>query len=82
MGMEGFPPVPIRLETYPENTIVIELVYHPLETPLLRQAREQGLQTVDGLSLLIAQAADAFRIFFDHPAPRQYDAELRELLTR
>jgi len=80
MGMAGYPPVPIALESYPADTIVCELVYHPLETPLLRDAKRLGLRTVDGLAMLIGQARYAFEHFFG-VAPPDGDDELRELLT-
>jgi shikimate dehydrogenase len=81
MGMDGSTPVPIDLAHYYPDTIVFDLVYSPLETPLLKQARELGLRTIDGLEMLVAQAAAAFELFFGQPAPREHDAELRALLT-
>jgi len=80
MGMAGNPPVPIDLRLYPDDTIVCDLVYHPLETPLLAEARRLGMQTVDGLAMLIGQARLAFEYFFD-VAPPAGDADLRTLLT-
>jgi shikimate dehydrogenase len=55
-------------------------VYAPLETPLLAEARARGLRTIDGLEMLIGQAAAAFEYFFGVPAPRGGDAALRERL--
>jgi shikimate dehydrogenase len=81
MGMNGSSPVPIDLAAYYPDTIVFDLVYSPLETPLLRQARDHGLRAIDGLEMLVAQAAEAFALFFGQPAPREFDAELRALLT-
>lgn len=46
------------------NAIVADLVYRPLDTPLLKAARERGLQTVDGLGMLIHQGARSFEIWF------------------
>ncbi len=40
-----------------------------------------GSRTIDGLAMLIGQAAAAFALFFGAPAPREHDAELRALLT-
>ena len=80
MGMRGQPPVPIDLHTYPEDTLVCDLVYDPLETPLLRDARGLGMATVDGLAFLIGQARLAFEHFFG-VAPPAGDAELRARLT-
>jgi shikimate dehydrogenase len=49
-------------------------------TDLMQRAQAQGLHTIDGLAMLIGQAALAFEKFFGKPAPRQHDAELRALL--
>ena len=61
--------------------IVYDIVTTPLDTDLLKAARARGLRTIDGLSMLIGQAAYAFEKFFGTPAPRQHDADLRKLLT-
>jgi shikimate dehydrogenase len=82
LGMAGFPPLPLSIHSQPRRSIVYDLVYHPLETELLRTAREAGMVTIDGLAMLIGQAAIAFELFFSEPAPREHDAELREVLTR
>lgn len=63
------------------DTIIFDMVYVPLETGLLGAARKRGLRTVDGLSMLIGQAAAAFGLFFGRPAPRQHDGALRAILT-
>jgi shikimate dehydrogenase len=86
LGMMGKDPMPesllAQIRTHPnDQVIVFDMVYAPLETALLRAARERDLRTIDGLAMLINQAAAAFWTFFDVPAPRQYDAELRALLT-
>ncbi len=81
MGMTGYTPVPIDLTAYYPDTIVFDLVYSPLETPLLAAARSRGLRTIDGLEMLVGQAAVAFELFFGKPPPRDRDAELRALLT-
>lgn len=81
LGMRGHPPLPIRLDSYPENTVVIDMVYDPLDTDLLKEARRLGMIEVDGLVMLIGQASRAFELFFGQPAPREHDAELRDLLT-
>ena len=60
---------------------VFDMVYHPQETRLLASAKLLGLRTIDGLTMLIGQAAGAFEMFFGQPAPREHDAELRALLT-
>ena len=60
--------------------IVFDMVYAPLETALLARARSLDLVTVDGLTMLIGQAGEAFRHFFGVAAPREHDTELRARL--
>jgi shikimate dehydrogenase len=81
LGMTGYPPLEVDLAGLPPDTLIYDLVYDPIETPLLRVARERGLRTISGLDMLIGQAALAFELFFSQPAPREYDAELRQRLT-
>lgn len=81
MGMNGVNPVPIRLADYYPDTLVFDMVYLPLETTLLREARRLGLRTIDGLEMLVGQAAVAFARFFGVAPPRDRDAELRGLLV-
>ena len=82
LGMAGQPPLAFDFSHAPPGSLVYDIVTNPLETPLLVDARQQGLATIDGLAMLIGQAAAAFELLFGQPAPRQHDAELRELLTR
>lgn len=81
LGMTGQPPLRLDPGSLPRDAVVYDIVYVPLDTQLLLDARARGLATVDGLEMLIGQAALAFDIFFDAPAPREHDAELRALLT-
>ena len=82
LGMTGQPPLALDFSHVPPGSVVYDIVTHPLETPLLRQAREAGLKTVDGLSMLIGQAAEAFERFYGRPPPRgDGDRALRALLT-
>lgn len=81
LGMAGQPPLDIDLAPLPEDAIVYDIVYSPLETDLLAQAHERGLETVDGLEMLVGQAATAFELFFGAAPPRDRDEELRALLT-
>ena len=80
LGMTGNPPYAPDLSALPSRAMVYDIVYAPLETPLLKAARDRGLATLDGLEMLIGQAALAFDLFFDAEAPRDKDAELRNLL--
>lgn len=82
LGMTGQPPLLLDLSPLPDDALVYDLVYAPLETELLQAAEARGLDTIDGLEMLIGQAALAFELFFDAEPPRQHDDELRELLTR
>lgn len=82
LGMTGQPPLDIDLSPLPEDAVVYDIVYAPLETALLQEADARGLRTVDGLEMLVGQAALAFELFFGAPPPEGVDDELRELLTR
>jgi len=66
----------------PRASVVYDIVTTPVETDLLRRARAKGLSTIDGLAMLIGQAAKAFEKFFGELPPREHDAELRRLLTQ
>ncbi|WP_294329521.1 shikimate dehydrogenase [uncultured Sphingomonas sp.] len=81
LGMAGQPPLDLDLAPLPEHAVVYDIVYAPLETPLLAQARDRELDTVDGLEMLVGQAALAFELFFGAEPPRDRDDELRALLT-
>ncbi len=65
------------------GAVFYDIVTHPLETPLRAEAKARGFRTIDGLSMLIGQAAIAFELFFGAPPPREPgDPELRVLLTK
>ena len=82
LGMAGQPPLAVDLSHAPPGSVVYDVVTHPADTPLLQAAREAGFRTIDGLSMLIGQAAVAFEKFFGEPPPREDgDRELRALLT-
>lgn len=81
LGMTGQPALDIDLAPLSDEATVYDIVYAPLETPLLAAARARGLRTLDGLEMLVGQADLAFEFFFDAQAPREHDAELRALLT-
>jgi len=82
LGMAGYPPLDIDLSPLRRGGVVVDMVYYPLETALLRKARSQGLIAVDGLKMLIGQAAMAFTYFFGEPPSEPDSPELRELLTQ
>lgn len=81
MGMKGQEAYAPDLSPLPKDAVVYDAVYAPLETPLLAAADAAGLAVVDGLEMLIGQAAAAFTIFFGVEAPREHDDELWALLT-
>lgn len=80
LGMKGQPPLDLDLSPLPDDAIVYDLVYSPLQTGLLKAAEARGLDTVDGLDMLIGQAALAFELFFGAAPPEGRDDELRALL--
>ena len=81
LGMTGNPPLRFDWSHAPPGSIVYDIVTSPIETEFLKSARAAGFRTIDGLTMLIGQAAAAFELFFGKPAPREHDAELRERLT-
>ncbi len=64
LGMTGQPPLEIALDAFPEAGVVADIVYVPLETPLLAAARARGLKAVDGLGMLSHQAVPGFQRWF------------------
>lgn len=82
LGMQGQPPLTFDWSHAPPGSIAYDIVTAPCDTPFLQAARAGGHRTIDGLSMLIGQAAAAFAIFFGQHPPREHDAELRELLTQ
>lgn len=81
LGMTGQPVLHFDLSHAPPGSTCYDIVTSPADTAFLQAARAAGFATIDGLAMLIGQAAAAFEKFFGQPAPRQYDAELRALLT-
>lgn len=75
-GNEGLSADPGRL---PDRAIVTDIVYVPLETPLLATAKARGLRTVDGLGMLLHQAVPGFERWFG--IRPEVTAELRQIIT-
>lgn len=63
-GMAGTPPLALELVRAGPTMAVADIVYVPLQTPLLRAARDRGLRTVDGLGMLLHQARPGFAAWF------------------
>ncbi|MCW8307823.1 shikimate dehydrogenase [Acidiphilium sp. PA] len=64
LGMAGHPPLTLDLARAPAGLAVADIVYVPLETPLLAAARARGLRTVEGLGMLLHQAVPGFAAWF------------------
>lgn len=64
LGMSGKGPLDIEVEALPEDAVVADIVYSPLETPLLATARARRRQAVDGLGMLLYQAVPSFERWF------------------
>ena len=63
-GMVGEAPLDLALDALPVSALVVDIVYVPLETPLLAAARARGHRVVDGLGMLLHQARPAFEAWF------------------
>ncbi|MDP4538073.1 shikimate dehydrogenase [Qipengyuania sp. DY56-A-20] len=81
LGMRGQPPLAFDWSHAPPGSIAYDIVTDPVETRFLRDAHAAGFATIDGLAMLIGQAARAFERFFGTPPPRRHDAELRARLS-
>jgi shikimate dehydrogenase len=64
LGMKGQPPLAIDAGLLPPHAVVADLVYVPLQTPLLAAAQARGLKTADGLGMLLHQAVRGFELWF------------------
>lgn len=63
-GMHGQPDLDLKLDALPRHALVSDVIYVPLETPLLIAARQRGNPTVNGLGMLLNQARPAFHAWF------------------
>ena len=80
LGMAGIAPTHIDISAMPADGWVLDLVSAPLPTPLLAQAAKRGLETIDGLDVLVEQAADSFELLFGKKPPRARDETLFAML--
>ena len=78
LGMHGQPALELDVGLLPPHAVVADLVYVPLQTPLLAAARARGLKTADGLGMLLHQAVRGFELWFGQRP--EVTAELRELV--
>jgi shikimate dehydrogenase len=84
LGMKGQPPLEIDLGALPAHSTVVDIVYRPLETPLLARAKARGLKAIDGLGMLLHQAQPGFAAWFgvEPKVTPQLRAHLVSLLER
>ena len=78
LGMHGQPELELDAGLLPLHAVVADLVYVPLETPLLSAARVRGLKTADGLGMLLHQAVRGFELWFGQRP--EVTSELRALV--
>lgn len=82
MGMDKYPGVAIQVEDLRKETWVADVVYFPLETELLRRAKEHGHKVMNGSGMAIGQAVEAFRLFTGlEPDPERFARCFNELFT-
>jgi shikimate dehydrogenase len=79
LGMAGQPALDLDLRSMSADAVVSDIVYVPLETPLLADARRRGLRTVDGLGMLLHQAVPGFERWFG--VRPEVTAELRAIVV-
>ena len=76
VGMDGASqPIPTSI-VLPEKLLVADVIYQPFETPFLKWAKEQGNQSINGLGMLLYQAAEAFQLWTDKEMPTDQIWEL------
>ena len=88
VGMTGGPdpdglsiPIPDMPNLSPD-TVFFDTVYNPIETPMLRAAKERGYRTIDGVQMFVKQAAAQFEIWTGQPAPEDlFDQLVRTKLS-
>lgn len=80
LGMQGKPEMRIPLDGIDKSAVVSDLVYTPLNTPLLEHAARIGCRTVDGLGMLLHQAAPGFERWFGMKP--EVDDQLRQAVLR
>ncbi|MBX3531475.1 MAG: shikimate dehydrogenase [Rhizobiaceae bacterium] len=79
LGMDGEAGAGLDMALLPDSALVTDIVYVPLETPLLAQASRRGLRTADGLGMLLHQAVPGFERWFG--TRPQVTRELRDLVV-
>lgn len=72
-GLSGAAGLDVPLAATPKTAVVMDMVYKPLVTPFLEQARALGRPIVDGLAMLIGQAVPSFEAFYGQAPPASVD---------
>ena len=72
VGMDGKTLVIDEETILPQNLLVVDVIYQPFETPFINFAKQQGATTVNGLGMLLFQAAEAFQIWTGKEMPTDY----------
>lgn len=80
LGMAGNPALDLSIDALPPDALVTDLVYTPLNTPLLAKARKRGNTAVDGLGMLLHQAVPAFEKWFG--VKPTVDEKLRSIVLK
>ena len=76
VGMDRFSqPIPTSI-VLPEKLLVADVIYQPFETPFLKWAKDQGNQSINGLGMLLYQAAEAFELWTGKEMPTDQIWEL------
>src|SRR5690606_24188987 len=78
LGMVRSEPLDFDLDRHDAECVIADLVYVPLETPLLARARARGLRAIDGLGMLLHQAVPGFERWFG--VKPEVTAELRSVV--
>lgn len=78
LGMRGQPALELDVGRLPSHAVVADLVYVPLQTPLLAAAQSHGLKTADGLGMLLHQAVRGFELWFGRRP--EVTSKLRDLV--
>ena len=76
VGMDGTSQPILTSIVLPEKLLVADVIYQPFETPFLKWAKEQGNKAINGLGMLLYQAAEAFQLWTDKEMPTDQIWEL------
>lgn len=64
LGMKNFPNLNINIENLNKNAVIIDLIYNPLETNLIKEANKNNIKNINGLDMLLYQAQKSFYYWF------------------